>query len=400
MSRFSDLGNDLYSGKRSIDFVGRLRVWMAGSVVILLAVILGVSLRGFNFGIEFTGGSDFRVAGVSDTAGYDSRARDAVAQASGVQGAAVQLVGDNTVRVQTERMSEDSVRQVTSALSSAFGVPAGNIASAVVGPSWGESVSQQAVRALIVFLALVSLVLAVYFRTWKMSFSALVALLHDIVITVGVYSLAGFEITPASAIGFLTILGYSLYDTVVVFDKVRENTAESMVTNRLTYAEASNLAVNQTLIRSVNTSVVALLPVAAVLVMGVTVIGPGTLLDLSLALFIGIAVGTYSSIFIATPLLVWLRRREPEIQELQTRVEQRRERLAAAGHPVDARGLPTNIAPAPVPVPSSAPGTAGLPVRAAQPGETLTATGRPVHPSMLVQPEDKPRRLRRRKKSS
>ena len=162
--------------------------------------------------------------------------------------------------------------------------------------------------------------MALYFRTWKMAVSGLVALLHDLVITVGIYALFGFEITPSSMIGFLTILGYSLYDTVVVFDKVRENTAEAFRTKRMTYSAAANLAVNQTLVRSINTTVVALLPIAAVLVVGFTLLGPGTLLDLSLALFIGIAVGAYSSIFIATPLLVDLRRNEPAVRELDAYV--------------------------------------------------------------------------------
>ena len=161
--------------------------------------------------------------------------------------------------------------------------------------------ASKAIQALIVFLILVALVMAVYFRTWKMAVAGLVALLHDLVITVGIYALFGFEITPSSMIGFLTILGYSLYDTVVVFDKVRENTAEAFLTRRMTYTQAANLAVNQTLVRSINTTVVALLPIAAILFVGFTLLGPGTLLDLSLALFVGIAVGAYSSIFIATP---------------------------------------------------------------------------------------------------
>lgn len=420
MSKFSNLGNDLYSGERSIDFVGKFRTWLLISAVLMLIVALGVGIRGFNFGIEFTGGSDFRVAGVSNTEGYDSKARDAVAEASGVTGALSQVVGGDTVRVQTERMDEDSVRGVTAALSTAFEVPAQNVSSSVIGPSWGESVSRQALQALVVFLVLVSIVLALYFRTWKMSFAALVALAHDVILTVGVYALAGFEITPASAIGFLTILGYSLYDTVVVFDKVRENTDEAIATHRQTFAEAANLAVNQTLIRSINTTIVAILPVAAVLVVGIVLIGPGTLLDLSLSLFIGIALGNYSSLFIATPLLVWMRRNEPEMKQLQANVEERRRRLAAAGHPVDARGLPTGVRRR---VPSwdqgSAPdpetGVAGAATAPSEDPEALgstenvegaepvlataarrTATGRPVHPSMLPQ-EEAPRRGRRRR---
>ncbi len=412
MSRFSELGNDLYSGERSIDFVGKLRLWAAISTVLMIIVALGVGIRGFNFGIEFTGGSDFRVAGVSNTDGYDTKARDAIAKASGVTGATAQVVGGDTVRIQTERMDEDAVRGVTAELASTFEVPATDIASSVVGPSWGESVSRQALQALLVFLVLVSIVLALYFRTWKMSFAALVALAHDMILTVGVYSLAGFEITPASAIGFLTILGYSLYDTVVVFDKVRENTDEALATHRQTFGEAANLAVNQTLIRSINTTIVAILPVAAVLVIGAVFIGPGTLLDLSLALFIGIAVGNYSSLFIATPLFVWMRSKEPEMQELAANVAERKRRLAAVGHPVDARGLPTGVqrrrpawdtgfiatgetaADEPSGERGQSDDESGLEPAAAG---RRTATGRLIHPSMLAPEEPTTRRARRRK---
>jgi preprotein translocase subunit SecF len=199
-----------------------------------------------------------------------------------------------------------------------------------VGPSWGKSVSQQALRALGVFLVLVSLVMALYFRTWKMAVAGLVALLHDLFITVGIYALAGFEVSPATMIGFLTILGYSLYDTVVVFDKVRENTTEARGNGRMSYSQAANLAVNQTLVRSINTTVVALLPIAAILVIGFLFLGPGTLLDLALALFIGIAVGAYSSIFIATPLLVHMRNGEPEMVELTKKAKRYQDRHGGA----------------------------------------------------------------------
>lgn len=323
MQRFATFGNDLYTGRRSIDFVGRLRRWAIISVVIFVVVGLGLAIRGLNLGIEFTGGSDFRVTGVSDTSGAVDKATDVVRSAESDASTTVTLIGGDTVRVQTDQLDERLTQDVSAGLAKAFGVSADNVGASVIGPSWGASVSQKALQALVWFLVLVSLVLAFYFRTWKMAFAALVALFHDIFITVGVYALAGFEVTPASMIGFLTILGYSLYDTVVVFDKVRENTTEAVATGRMTYSQAANLAVNQTLVRSINTSVVALLPVAAILVVGLTVLGPGTLLDLSLALFIGIAVGTYSSIFVATPLLAWLREREPVMKELRARVERR-----------------------------------------------------------------------------
>jgi preprotein translocase subunit SecF len=209
---------------------------------------------------------------------------------------------------------------------------------------------------------LVALVIALYFRTWKMAVAALVALLHDLTLTVGVYAIVGFEVTPASVIGFLTILGYSLYDTVVVFDKVRENTEHITATTKRTFGEAANLAVNQTLVRSINTSVVALLPVGSILFIGAFLLGAGTLKDIALALFVGIAVGTYSSVFIATPLLVHLREKEPELALQAERVRRKRAEAAAQPAPVAAEPL---VAPAgagvaagvaPVSVPAGGPG--------------------------------------------
>ena len=316
---FAQFGNDLYTGKRSIDFVGRRRTWYALSAVLLALATIGIVVQGLNFGIEFRGGSEFRVPGVSTTEGYEQKAKDAIG-AAGIEGVvSATVIGGDSVRVQTEAAGERN-EAAKSALAQEFGVNADSISASLIGPSWGESVSQQAIRALLVFLVLVAIVMAIYFRTWKMALAGLVALLHDLFITVGIYALFGFEITPSSMIGFLTILGYSLYDTVVVFDKVRENTAEAFLGRRMTFSHAANLAVNQTLVRSVNTTVVALLPIAAILFVGFTMLGPGTLLDLSLALFVGIAVGAYSSIFIATPLLVALRSQEPAVLELEKHV--------------------------------------------------------------------------------
>ncbi|EWT01659.1 preprotein translocase subunit SecF [Intrasporangium oryzae NRRL B-24470] len=334
MINFAQFGNDLYTGRRSIEFIKRQKTWYAISGVLVVLALVGIFVKGLNFGIEFSGGSEFRVQGVSNSQGYEQKAQTAVNEA-GIGGNVVAtIVGQDTVRVQTEAASEKT-NEAKTALAEAFGVPAGQVSSSLIGPSWGETVSQQAIRGLIVFLILVTLVMALYFRTWKMAVAGLVALLHDLVITVGIYALFGFEITPSSMIGFLTILGYSLYDTVVVFDKVRENTAEAFRTKRMTYSAAANLAVNQTLVRSINTTVVALLPIAAILVVGFTALGPGTLLDLALALFIGIGVGAYSSIFIATPLLVDLRRNEPAVKALDKYVARHAKEAAVAG--VDTR---------------------------------------------------------------
>jgi preprotein translocase subunit SecF len=303
--------------------------------------LVGIFGRGLNFGIEFRGGSELRVSSVQDLGDYEQVATTAVAQAAPEAEPAVTLIGDDTVRVQTGQLQNAQSEQVRADLAEAFGVDTSEVTSSFVGPSWGDTVTTKAVQALVVFLLLVSLVLALYFRTWKMSAAALVALLHDVVFTVGTYALLGIEVSPASMIGFLTILGYSIYDTIVVFDKVRESTDQAMDTGRMTYAQAANLAVNQTLVRSINTSVVALLPVATIVVVGIIFIGPGTLLDLAVALFIGIAVGTFSSIFIATPLLVQLRQRDDEVAALDAKVGRRAERSAAkatAGAPATAGG--------------------------------------------------------------
>ncbi|MBK6955059.1 MAG: protein translocase subunit SecF [Actinomycetales bacterium] len=296
---FSQIGNDLYTGRRSIDFVGRQRTWYAFSAVLILLALIGIFARGPNFGIEFRGGSEFRLSGVADTSNYEEKAKSAVAQAGVGGNVLATVIGGNSVRIQTEAAGDKNEAAKTPPGPGVRG-PSHAVSASLIGPSWEPRVSQKAVQALIVFLLLVALVMA-FFRTWKMALAGLVALIHDLIITVGIYALFGFEITPSSMIGFLTILGYSLYDTVVVFDKVRENTAEALGGRRQSYVQAANLAVNQTLVRSINTTVVALLPIFAILVVGFTKLGPGTLLDLSLALFVGIAVGAYSSIFIATP---------------------------------------------------------------------------------------------------
>jgi preprotein translocase subunit SecF len=202
---------------------------------------------------------------------------------------------------------------VRAALAEAYDVPLEEVTASFVGPSWGQDISAAAIRALIVFIVLAAVFMWIYFRTWKMALAANAALLHTMVLTVGVYGIFGFEITPSAVIGFLTILGYALYDTVVVFDKVRENTAEDGEESRRTFAESVNLGVNQTLVRSINTGVIAALPVAAILFVGAYLLGAGTLRDIALALFVGVLIGTYSTIFIAAPMYVQLRENEPEI---------------------------------------------------------------------------------------
>jgi preprotein translocase subunit SecF len=377
MSSFAELGNDLYTGKRSVDIVGRQKTWYAISLVLLVLAAVGLFGRGLNVGLEFRGGSEFRVSSVTNIDDFEVRGKTAVGTLDTGSDVIVTKLGANTVRIQTEKFQTALSDKVEAALASEFKVSSDKVSFSTVGASWGASVSQKAVTALIWFLVLVSIVLALYFRTWKMALSALIALAHDLIITVGIYALAGFEVTPASVIGFLTILGYSLYDTVVVFDKVRENTLEAVGNGRLSYSQAANQAVNQTLVRSINTSVVALLPVASILVIGAWLLGPGTLLDLSLALFVGIAVGTYSSIFIATPVLADLREREPAMQELKKRAERYQAARAREARVVGQEGED---------------GPVIQDTAAVSAGAGTSAGGRALHPYVQTGPRNQPKR--------
>lgn len=328
MFNMAQFGNDLYSGKRSFDFVGQWKRWIGIGAALMAISVLLIAIRGFNPGIEFRGGTEFDVPNVKTTT--QSLAVDAANEIIGADAEPrVSVVGGNSIRVQTPTLSEAESTQLRTKLASAYQVPADTVTSSFVGASWGSDVTNQALKGLVVFLILVAGLIAMYFRAWEMAVSALVALAHDLLITAGVYSAVGFEVTPAAVIGFLTILGYSLYDTVVVFDKVRENTRAAMKGSEQTFAEAANLAINQTLVRSINTSVVALLPVAAILFIGAFLLGAGTLKDISLALLVGMLVGTFSSIFIATPLFVWLRRRNAAVKAQQDRVLRARGELPA-----------------------------------------------------------------------
>ena len=313
MSKFREFGNDLYSGRVSIDVVGRRKLWYGIAIVlVIIAIVAPVARGGFNFGIEFRGGSEFRIDGVGDTS--QQVARDAVQSVDSETQPIVTSVGVDSVRIQTEQLDDVTTEEIRIALANAYELPSGSVTSSFIGANWGADVTSKALNGLIVFLILVSVLMAFYFRTFKMSIAALAALAHDVVITAGIYALTGFEVTPAAVIGLLTILGYSLYDTVVVFDKVRENTLGVEFSEDTTFASQVNLAVNQTLVRSINTSVVAILPVAAILFIGAFVLGVGTLRDIALALFIGMIVGTYSSIFIASPVYVHLRESEPRFK--------------------------------------------------------------------------------------
>lgn len=314
MMSFAQWGNALYSGEKSYGIIRHRRAFVsvAGAVILIAAIL--VSTLGFNPSIEFTGGSQFTVADVSTTG--QQPAYDAVKEA-GLDSAAVRVsnLGSDGIRVQTEALDTSTTAAVRDALASAYGVDSADVQSNSIGPSWGKDVTQKALQSLVIFLVLVGLLMAVYFRSWTMSAAALIALVHDIALTVAFFSVTRVEISPATVIGFLTILGYSLYDTVVVFDKVRELTRGVNDQRRYTYGELVNLAVNQTLVRSINTSVVALLPVGSILVIGSVLLGTGTLTDISLALFVGMLAGAYSSIFIASPLLVMFERTRARTKE-------------------------------------------------------------------------------------
>jgi preprotein translocase subunit SecF len=329
MGGFAKFGNDLYTGARSINFVGRRKVWyIIAAVMILCSLIIPFARGGFIFGIEFRGGSQFQleqVEGISeDRDASQNLAIDTVNDAVEEATPRVSVVGDDGLRVQTSQLSTTESNEVRDALAGAFDIPVEQINSSFIGPSWGADITGSAIRALIVFVILAAIVMALYFRTWKMSVAAIVSLVHDMIITAGVYGILGIEITPSAVIGFLTILGYSLYDTVVVFDKIRENTAEDGPESSRTFSESVNLAVNQTLVRSINTGVVAALPVAAILFIGGTVLGAGTLLDIALSLFIGILIGTYSTIFVAAPFYAQIRENEPAHKRQAERLAENR----------------------------------------------------------------------------
>ncbi|MSX70008.1 MAG: protein translocase subunit SecF, partial [Actinobacteria bacterium] len=319
MSKLSGLGGRLHSGETSIDFIGKRRRWYALSGLLVIASIIALSLQGLHLGIEFKGGASYTVTKAGSTV---AQANSALA-AAGITGEnIVQLVGNDKVRIQTGTLATEKSNALEDSLASTFDVSIDSIDTQIVGPSWGKEITRKALYGLIGFIAVVMLYLAMAFEP-KMAIAAIVAVIHDVFITVGIYALVGFDVTPATVIGFLTILGYSLYDTVVVFDKVRENTRSITATSKMTYSQAANLAVNQTLVRSANTSIMALLPVGSILFVGAGLLGAGTLKDLSLALFIGLATGAYSSIFIATPLLAVMREREPAMKALAKRVNAR-----------------------------------------------------------------------------
>lgn len=338
MSRFADLktvGVRLHSGDVSFDFVGRKKLWYSISALILLLAIGGLLGRGLHEGIEFKGGSVYTL---EHTTASVNDARHAAEKFAGDNEPIVQKVGDDGIRIQLAESDAAMTKQITADIAKELNVPANNINTQVVGPSWGKEISEKALQGLGWFMILVVIYLTFAFE-WRMAVAALVALIHDIVITIGVYALVGFEVTPGTVIGLLTILGYSLYDTVVVFDTVKENTKDITKQTRFTYSEAANLGLNQTLVRSINTTIVALLPVGSLLFVGGGLLGAGMLKDIALSLFVGLAAGAFSSIFIATPMLADLKERSPEMKQLTKKVKARRASEAKQAKAAEAAGL-------------------------------------------------------------
>ena len=324
----------LYTGTGAFEVVGRRRLWFGISGAIVAVAILSIILRGFTFGIDFKGGTTVSMPAASGTSTVQTaQVSDVFKKTLGTDPESVVIVGSGasaTVQISSETLSNDQTTKLRNALFDAF-EPKGNdgkpskqaISDSAVSETWGDQITKKAVLALVVFLVLVALYITVRYERY-MAISALAAMCFVVTVTAGVYSLVGFEVSPATVIGLLTILGFSLYDTVIVFDKVEENTHGFQHTTRRTFAEQANLAVNQTFMRSINTSLISVIPVLSLMVVAVWLLGVGTLKDLALVQLVGILVGTYSSIFFATPLLVTLRERTSLVRTHTRRVVKRR----------------------------------------------------------------------------
>ncbi|WBQ08006.1 protein translocase subunit SecF [Kribbella sp. CA-293567] len=396
MSKLGTIGARLHRGEISYDFIGKRKIWFAVSIALVVISLGALFARGLALGIEFKGGVEYQTSSVKITDDTIADVSSAVkaTNAKDLGDPVVTTIGGEKIRVQTKPLDQADIARVTDAIAKELNVPTAQVSTSQIGASWGSQIANKAILALIVFLVLVFGVIWIYFREPKASAAAIIALVHDVFITVGIYALIGFDVTPATVIGVLTILGYSLYDTVVVFDKVRENTRGITGSNRYTYSDATNLAVNQTIVRSINTTLIALMPVGSILVVGTVVLGTGPLKDLSLALFVGIAVGAYSSIFIAPALLAQFKEREPGMQALRRRVLAKRAAStskAKAGTPVAAGavvggGSATDVSRL-QDKPKSSGATAGTPTASSRPVRPTSGAGRP-------QPSRKPRSKR------
>jgi preprotein translocase subunit SecF len=379
--------SDIIHERTNFDFAGRPWRWALLSGTVVFICLLSLGLRGLNLGIDFEGGTSWQVT-VQGRDPSVSEVRDDVLRPLGLADAKVQTLGGDSVRAQAEELPVAERREVTNALAEYAGVQPSDVSVSSVGPTWGETVSEKAVRALLIFFGIVALYLSLRFE-WKMAMAMILAMVHDIIITAGVYSLGGFEVTPATVVAFLTILGFSLYDSVVVFDKVRENAPALGTVRGDTYTAMVNRSMNQVLMRSINTSFVALLPVVALLVVGSGIMGAVALRDFALALFVGLIAGTYSSIFVAVPLVTWLKEREPRYRAL-------RERAASAA----ARAGTAAPEPEPAPVGAAAgPEPAGGAEEPAPPAREPTGpSASRGAPSPQPARAPRPRQQRRRKR--
>jgi preprotein translocase subunit SecF len=314
MAKRASLRHRLYHGETAFDFIGRRRLFFAISAVVIAAGIFSLATQGLNLGIDFKGGTSWTVKAKHLSV---SEVRDSL-RPLGLGEATIQTAGSDTLKVEAKHLSQSKQDQVTEAIAKATRTTPGQVSVNEVGPSWGKAVTNKARTALIAFFIAISIYISFRFE-WKMAIAAIVAVIHDILVTVGVYSISRFEVTPATVVAFLTILGYSLYDTIVVFDRIEENTRGLSASGRMTYAETVNLSMNQVLMRSLNTSLVAILPVASVLGIGAYIMGATALQDFGLALLVGLLTGAYSSIFIASPVLVWLKEKEPRYAAIRQR---------------------------------------------------------------------------------
>ncbi|MEU9593651.1 protein translocase subunit SecF [Streptomyces sp. NPDC048219] len=329
MSKLGKLGARLHHGEVGYDFIKNRKIWYGISILITITAIVGLAVRGLHMGIEFQGGAVFTTP--KNMSASVSQAETYAEEASG-HDAIVQKLGDGSLRIQIAGIDTDKSDQIKDDLSQDLKVDAEKINADLVGPSWGDQIANKAWQGLAIFMVLVVIYLAIAFE-WRMALAAFIALIHDITITTGIYALVGFEVTPGTVIGLLTILGYSLYDTVVVFDSLKEQTKDITKQTRWTYSEIANRSINSTLVRSINTTVVALLPVGGLLFIGGGVLGAGMLNDISLSLFVGLAAGAYSSIFIATPLVADLKEAQPQMKALKKRVLAKRAQAGAKGEP-------------------------------------------------------------------
>ncbi len=315
------IAHRLYSGSLSYDFIKHRAMWfgITGAAIVLSIIVLLV--KQLTLGIEFRGGTDFQ-APVQVQAGTIEEVRTATSDFRvGELDAQVFSIGDTAVRIQTRSLTPQEITETREDIASFVDAPVDQVTYNTIGGSWGDKISRDALTAVVVFLGLVMLLIGLYFRDWRMAVSAILALMHDVIITLGVYAIVGFTVTPSTLIGILTILGYSLYDTVVVFDKVKENTRD-LTSGTRTFSWQANLAINQVLVRSINTTVIGVLPVAAMLTAGI--VGQSNpLKDLGLALLVGMVAGAFSSIFIATPLLAWFKERTPAMAEHRATLEKR-----------------------------------------------------------------------------